>query len=105
MEVDEGAERPNEFSEFDWHPENTIQCDSHAIRCFPSQSERVQTQWVAVDVWLAMRETGSSMTMLTAADKQKARDWTTPDLIYDIIWATSTSNDGGIFPFLSTLYF
>ena len=82
MEVDEEAERPHGISEFDWHPENTIQCDSHAIRCFPSQSERVQTQWVAVDVWLAMRETGSSMTTLTAAEKQKARDLITLNLIF-----------------------
>ena len=95
MEVDEEAERPHGISEFDWHPENTIQCDSHAIRCFPSQSERVQTQWVAVDVWLAMRETGSSMTTLTAAEKQKARDLITLNLIFFL--GGGAKNDWGCF--------
>ena len=59
------------LSEVDWRAEHALVCGGAiSLRVWPAQSQgKVQAQWAAVDLWVAMRE---ASTMATAAEKQKS---------------------------------
>ena len=58
------------LSELDWCEERTLVSGDFSIRVWPPKTGRAQAQWVAVDIFLAMRD-GS--TVVSAQERQKAR--------------------------------
>ena len=64
------------FVETDWLPERSVASGLWKLRVWaPSEQGRgkVQAQWAATDVWMAMRTTVAANSVPTSSDKQKAR--------------------------------
>ncbi len=60
-----------DFKESDWQPERSLVLGPLRLQVWPARDDKVvQSQWAAVEMWVAMRSTSLD---LTSNQKQKAR--------------------------------